>query len=149
MSNLSDPKLLEDIARIRKMATDDPDNELGHFRLGKLLMDADNHAEAADSFRRTLELNPDFSKVFQLLASCLVRLDHKADAIKVLRSGIAIAEQRGDNVPREEMVKMLVDLGETPPAPKRRRPKSPAAAFVVNAPVVRRAHTRTNSPSLR
>ncbi len=134
MSTLSDSKLQEDIARIRKMATDDPDNELGHFRLGKLLMDADQYAQAADSFRRTLELNPDFSKVFQLLATCLVRLDKKAEAIKVLRDGIAVAEQRGDNVPREEMVKMLVELGETPPAPKAQAPKLSGSGFRCQRP---------------
>ena len=32
-------QLDERIAQFRKMATDDPDNELGHYRLGQLLMD--------------------------------------------------------------------------------------------------------------
>ena len=31
--------LEERIAQFRKMASDDPDNELGHFRLGQLLME--------------------------------------------------------------------------------------------------------------
>ena len=33
-------QLQERIAQFRKMASDDPDNELGHFRLGQLLMEA-------------------------------------------------------------------------------------------------------------
>ena len=117
MSNPIDSKLQEDIARIRKMATDDPENELGHFRLGKLLLEAEQFPEAAASFRRTLELNPEFSKVFHLLAISLVRMNQKAAAIKTLRDGIAVADERGDNVPREDMAKMLVELGETAPAP--------------------------------
>ena len=32
-------RLQERIAQFRKMATDDPDNELGHYRLGQLLME--------------------------------------------------------------------------------------------------------------
>ena len=66
MSSLQDR-----IAQFRKMATDDPDNELGHFRLGQLLIEAGQHAEAVKSFERTLELSPQFSKVFQLLGQCL------------------------------------------------------------------------------
>ena len=56
-------RLTERIAQFRKMATEDPDNELGHFRLGQLLMDDGQFAEAAKSFERTLELSPHFSKV--------------------------------------------------------------------------------------
>ena len=64
----------ERIAQLRKMATDDPENELGHFRLGQELMRAGQHEEAVESFRRTLELSPQFSRVYQLLASCLLQL---------------------------------------------------------------------------
>jgi hypothetical protein len=39
---MSTPQLEERIAQFRKMAEDDPDNELGHFRLGQLLMEAGN-----------------------------------------------------------------------------------------------------------
>ena len=65
-------QLHERIAQFRKMANDDPDNELGHFRLGQLLAEAGDHAEAAKSFDRTLELSPGFSKVFQLLGQSLM-----------------------------------------------------------------------------
>ena len=38
---MSNPQLQERIAQFRKMAQDDPDNELGHFRLGQLYMEDD------------------------------------------------------------------------------------------------------------
>src|SRR5205085_4071510 len=95
--------LQERIAQFRKMANDDPDNELGHFRLGQLLMEDGQHEEAAQSFRRTLELSPQFSKVFQLLGTCLIKLGKRDDAVKVLRDGFAVADERGDNIPRDEM----------------------------------------------
>src|SRR5207249_1655690 len=107
--------LQERIAQFRKMANDDPDNELGHFRLGQLLMEDGQYEQAVQSFRRTLELSPQFSKVFQLLGTCLIKLGKREDAVQVLRQGFTVADERGDNVPREEMVKLLVQLGE--PAP--------------------------------
>jgi tetratricopeptide (TPR) repeat protein len=109
----------ERIAQFRKMAHDDPENELGHFRLGQLLMEAGQFEEALASFRRTLELSPQFSKVFQLLGSCLISLGRRDEAIKVLQEGFEVADQRGDNIPREEMVKLLVQLGQPAPTPKK------------------------------
>ena len=58
------------IAQFRKMTTDDPENELGHFRLGQLFMEDAKYAEGIKSFERTLELSPQFSKVYQLLGEC-------------------------------------------------------------------------------
>lgn len=117
-------QLQERIAQFRKMATDDPDNELGHYRLGQLLMEDGQHEEAVKSFRRTLELSPQFSKVYQLLGASLIKLSKRDEAVRVLRDGYGIADERGDNIPRDEMAKLLKELGEEPPAPK----KQPAAA---------------------
>jgi tetratricopeptide (TPR) repeat protein len=112
-------QLQDRIAQFRKMASDDPENELGHFRLGQLFAEAGQHQEAVQSFRRTLELSPEFSKVYQLLGASLIQLDQRADAVRVLRDGFEIADQRGDTVPRDEIVKLLVQLGEPAPVSKK------------------------------
>jgi Fe-S cluster biosynthesis and repair protein YggX len=112
-------QLSERIAQFRKMANDDADNELGHFRLGQLLLENGQFEEAAQSFRRTLELSPQFSKVFQLLGTCLIKLGRRDEAVKVLTDGFAVADERGDNIPRDEMAKLLVQLGEAAPVSKR------------------------------
>jgi Fe-S cluster biosynthesis and repair protein YggX len=109
----------ERIAQFRKMATDDPENELAHYRLGGLLMESGQHAEAIASFRRTLELSPHFSKVYQLLAQCLLAAGDQKTAVDTLKQGFAVADERGDYMPRDEMSRMLVELGETAPASKR------------------------------
>jgi tetratricopeptide (TPR) repeat protein len=111
-------QLQERIAQFRKMAHDDPDNELGHFRLGQLLMEGGQYDEAVQSFRRTLELSPQFSKVYQLLASSLLKLNHRDEAVQVLKHGFEVADERGDNMPRDEMSRMLVQLGEPAPQTK-------------------------------
>jgi tetratricopeptide (TPR) repeat protein len=113
------PQLQERIAQFRKMAADDPDNELGHFRLGQLLAEAGEHHEAARSFRRTLELSPQFSKVYQLLGASLIQLQRRDEAIAALKQGFAVADERGDNIPRDEMAKLLAGLGEAAPLPRR------------------------------
>lgn len=108
-------QLQDRIAQFRNMAMNDPDNELGHYRLGQLLMEAEDYPEAEKSFRRTLELSPQFSKVFQLLGDCLLKQERKEEAIKTLMEGCKVADERGDKMPRDEMVRMLVELGEEPP----------------------------------
>ncbi len=112
-------QLQERIAQFRKMAHDDPDNELGHFRLGQLLMEDGQLEEAVQSFRRTLELSPQFSKVFQLLGTCLLKLNRAEEAVQVLQEGFTVADERGDNIPRDEMAKMLAALGKPIPASKK------------------------------
>ncbi|HVK14051.1 MAG TPA: Fe(2+)-trafficking protein [Gemmataceae bacterium] len=107
------------IAQFRKMASDDPDNELGHFRLGQLLAEAGNHEEAVASFERTLELSPGFSKVFQLLGQSLVKVGKTAEAIAVWTKGYGVADERGDKMPRDEMARLLAQQGAPVPAPKR------------------------------
>ncbi len=119
-------QLPDRIAQFRKMAGDDPDNELAHYRLGQLLAEDGQHAEACKSFRRALELSPHFSKVYQLLAQSLLQVPAKEEAIQVLRQGYDVADERGDNMPRDEMARMLVELGD--PAPVSKRVAAPAGA---------------------
>jgi Fe-S cluster biosynthesis and repair protein YggX len=118
-------QLQDRIAQFRKMANDDPDNELGHYRLGQLLMEARQFPEAIQSFRRTLELSPRFSKVYQLLAQCLVDDNRREEAVAVLKQGFDVAEEQGDNMPREAMARMLTELGEPEPVSKKKTPSGP------------------------
>lgn len=112
-------QLQDRINQFRKMAADDPENELGHYRLGQLLLEDHQFADAVASFKRTLELSPQFSKVYQLMGKCLLELNRKSEALDTLKKGYAVADERGDNLPREEMAKMLEALGEKPPETKK------------------------------
>jgi Fe-S cluster biosynthesis and repair protein YggX/predicted TPR repeat methyltransferase len=120
---------------LRKMASDDPDNELGHFRLGQLLAEAGDHAGAAASFERTLELSPGFSKVFQLLGQSLMKLGKKAEAIDVWTRGWKVADERGDKMPRDDMARLLRENGA--PVPEVTRPQTddgPGTGFKCQRP---------------
>lgn len=120
--------LAERIAQFRKMATDDPQNELGHFSLGKVLAEAGEYAEAAQSFARTVELNGDFSKAYQLLAEAQLKLGQTEEAKATLLKGYEVADRRGDHLPRQEMGKMLSELGITPPVSSRSTEQARGAA---------------------
>jgi predicted Zn-dependent protease len=50
------------IEQFKKMAEADPNNELGHFSLGKAYLDAGQTAGAIQSLQRSLDLNPNTAK---------------------------------------------------------------------------------------
>jgi iron-sulfur cluster assembly accessory protein len=114
--------IAERIAQCRKMTTDDPDNELAYYQLGQLLMEDGKSAEAVESFERTLQLSPDFSKAYQLLGKCLIKLDRKDRAVEVLTKGWTNADQEGDKTERDAIEKLLADLGKPSPKKTNRTP---------------------------
>jgi len=103
------------IEQFRKMANDDPKNELGHFSLGRALLDDKQYEQAAQSLRKCLELNPNISKAYQLLGTALLSLNGKDEAIQILTEGAKRADERREVMPRNEMTKMLKDLGAPVP----------------------------------
>ena len=103
------------IAQFRKMATDDPTNDLAHLSLGRELLAGGRLDEAIESFRRTLELKEDSSKAYELLGEALHRLGRPKDAAVVLKRGVQVAAGRGDRMPLEAMSTRLREMGEEVP----------------------------------
>jgi len=65
------------------------------------------------------------SKAYQLLAMSLLQQSMKDAAIARLTQGVKIADERGDLMPRNEMVKMLKDLHAPVPELKDAAPARP------------------------
>ncbi|MCH7701428.1 MAG: Fe(2+)-trafficking protein [Planctomycetes bacterium] len=105
----------EQITRFQTMAEADPNNELGHYSLGKALLEANRPEEAADSLERVLQLNGRYSKAYELLAAAQVRMSQEAAAIGTLKKGYVVAAERGDVMPKEAMAKTLLELGQQLP----------------------------------
>lgn len=103
------------IEQFRKMASDDPDNELGHFSLGKAYMEAGRHAEAIPCFERAIDLNPRNSRTYHLLAMAQREAGDISEALSTLRIGFEVARSRGDVKPRQDMAALMRELGESPP----------------------------------
>jgi Fe-S cluster biosynthesis and repair protein YggX len=100
---------------MRAQAEADPKDEIGHFSLGRALLESGDAAEAAKSFQRVIALNPNISKAYQLLADAQLKTGHRDYAIKTLTEGINVAHRRGDLMPKNEMMKILGDLGAPVP----------------------------------
>lgn len=110
------PDINTRIEQFRKMAQDDPENELGHFSLGKAYLDAGMFDGAIAALERVLSLNPNMSRAYALSARALLGKNQRELAIEKLTKGVRVAQQRGDIIARDDMVKMLRDLGA--PAPQ-------------------------------
>src|SRR5689334_22401231 len=110
------------IEQFRKMASDDPTNVMAHFSLGRTLLEAGKPAEAVDSFKRVIELDPNISKGYQLLAQAQLILAQRDAAIEMLKRGATIANTRGDLMPKNEMLRQLSELGVEMPELKTQAP---------------------------
>ena len=113
------------IAQFQKMAHDDPDNELGHFSLGKALLEAGRPGDALPSFQRAIELRPAMSKAYQLLGEAFEKLGRRDQAVQIMRDGIRMADELGDVMPRDTMIRLLESWGESVPPLKTSSKASP------------------------
>lgn len=139
------------ISQFKNMTEADPENELGHFSLGKAYMEAERFAEAEASLRRTLTLNAQQSKAMAMLGRSLVGQDRKDEAIEVLTKGYAMAAERGDVLPRDEMATLLKELGAAAPEVKSAAPerKGTAGADGFRCSKCGRPHGKLDRPPFR
>jgi Fe-S cluster biosynthesis and repair protein YggX len=107
------------IAQFQKMANDDPSNELGHFSLGKAYLEAGRPGEAVPSLRRVIELRRSMSKAYQLLGEAYEKLGRCDEAVEITKHGVAVADEIGDVMPRDAMIRLLESWGEAPPVLKK------------------------------
>ena len=111
----------EKIDQFRQVTEQNPTDPLGFFSLGRALLDAEKFDESVGAFQRALALDARLSRAYQLLAKAQLKLNRKSEAIESIRRGLLVAHQRGDLMVKDELTKMLTDLGETAPtfdAPK-------------------------------
>lgn len=108
-------KLAERIDAMRKLASDDPKDELSRFRLGQMLMADDQFAEAAKSFEQCLSLAPDNPNTYRYLGECLIKLGEKDRAVEVLRRGHPIARKQQDEPYLSAIEDLLRSLGSPVP----------------------------------
>ena len=99
------------IEQFRVMSEANPKDELAFFSLGRAYMDNAQPAEAVPAFQRVIELNPKMSKAYQLLAGAQLASGAKDAAIESLKSGVKVAADRGDLMPKNDMLRLLKEHG--------------------------------------
>ena len=138
------------IEQFRKMAGDDPNNELGHFSLGREYLATGEYAAAVESLERALAINPNLTKAYQLVGTALLQLNQRDRAIGRLTEGVKRADERGDVMPRNEMTRMLQELGAPVPELKtRERPAQPVGEGQVQCKRCGRVAAKLARPPFR
>lgn len=99
------------IENFRKMVDGSPTDPLGHYSLGRALLEDRQYAEAERCFAKVVELDPKISKAYQLLADAQLRQERRGDAIESLKRGATVAHERGDMLPKKEILSLLKDMG--------------------------------------
>lgn len=135
--------------QFRKMAEADPNNELGHFSLGRALLEAGQFQEAAQAFQKTLALNSNIAKAYQLLAEAQLKLDQRDYAIQSLQTGVKTAHARGEPMPKNEMIKMLQEIGADVPDLVSAKPDRPVGEGEVHCARCGRVNRRLAAPPFR
>jgi Tfp pilus assembly protein PilF len=87
------------------------DGALLRFSLGMHYLKAGEPARAAQHLREAVRQDPKYSAAWKLLGKALVETGDKAGAQEAYRSGIAVAEARGDKQAAKEMAVFLKRLG--------------------------------------
>lgn len=103
------------IAQFRRATEQDPSDPLGFFALGRAQVEASANDDAVLSLQRALALDAKLSRAYQLLARAQIALGRRDEAVKSLNAGVMVAHQRGDQMPKNEMIAMLGELGEAIP----------------------------------
>ncbi|MBL0927843.1 MAG: Fe(2+)-trafficking protein [Phycisphaerales bacterium] len=119
------------IAQFENMAQADPTNDMAHFSLGSAYLQAQRFADAAMSFLRCTEVNPDMSKAFQLGGEAMIKAGDKRRAEAFLQQGYRVAALRGDLMPKKAIASLLQSLGAAVPEVKGApEPVAPPGSFI-------------------
>lgn len=124
------PSLEDRIAQFEKMCREDPENDMAHFSLAGAYNQAGRFADAAQSYTRCFELNPGFSKAYQLAGAALMATQETERAKRVLLDGYHVAAAKGDLMPKRAIAELLEQLGEPVPELDSAEPEPPAGSFV-------------------
>jgi Fe-S cluster biosynthesis and repair protein YggX len=124
--------LAQRIAQFENMVQADPENDMAHFSLGSAYAQADRHADAAESFRRCIALNPSMSKAYQLGGDALIKAGQVDAAADLLTKGLTAAAARGDLLPKNAMAALLRQINRPVPevAAKASAPSEGVGSFV-------------------
>jgi len=97
-------------AQFRKMAEEFPDSPMGHFSLGKYLLDARRYAEAVEPLERAIRHQPDYAAALVALGEAHLGAGRKEPARAALERARAAAAAQGHKGLAEELSAKLAAL---------------------------------------
>jgi tetratricopeptide (TPR) repeat protein len=94
----------------RRMVELNPNDPLARFSLAKALADEGRASEAAAAFEALIALKPDYTVAYLGLGKALEAGAERDRAIAAYRRGIAVAGEKGDLMPKQDMERRLAAL---------------------------------------
>ncbi len=104
------------VERFEAMLATGKDSALLRFSLGTQYLAESDAARAALHLRQAVTLDPAYSAAWKLLGKALAEQGLREEAVEAFRSGIAVAEGRGDKQAAREMAVFLKRLERNPGA---------------------------------
>jgi Flp pilus assembly protein TadD len=97
-------------AQFRKLVADFPSSPMGHFSLGKLLLDERRYGEALESLQAAVRLQPEYAAALVALGDALIGAGRRAEARPVLEGARALALAQKHPSLAEEIDERLAEL---------------------------------------
>ncbi len=115
MKKENDQKIAQKLAELekrsemfRQVLEIDPDDSLALNGIGNILMEKNDYESAIPYFLKVLKVEPKYSVAYLSLGKCYSELNQKTQAKEIFTKGIAIAAQKGDLMPANEMQSLLL-----------------------------------------
>ena len=99
------------VDQFKQLIEMEPNDPVLHYGLGMEYQRLGDFVAAAEEFRRTTGLKPDYSAAYRELGKVLEKLDQNQEASKTYRKGIEVAKQNGDLQTMKEIEVFLRRLG--------------------------------------
>jgi predicted Zn-dependent protease len=97
-------------AQFRKLVADFPGSPMGHFSLGKLLLEERRYREAVESLQAAVTLQPEYAAALVALGDALIGAGRRGEARGVLEKARAGALAQKHPSLAEEIEERLRDL---------------------------------------
>ena len=91
------------LQNLEKMLASGKDNALLRYSLGNEYLKLGQFEQAAEHLQRALAFDPAYSAAWKLLGKALHEAQRLPEALAAYRSGIAVAENKGDKQAAKEM----------------------------------------------
>lgn len=118
------------IAQFENMVAADPSNDMAHFSLGGAYTQVARYADAANAYLKCVEINPKFTKAYQLAGQALISAGEPDRAAEVLTAGYTSAAALGDRMPQKAMGELLTKIGKPVPQTTAAASAMPPGTFV-------------------
>src|SRR5713101_5461277 len=101
---------MDRVAMLSELLSQEPNNAFARYGLAMEYSNTGELDRAVEEFGKLLSSNPDYTAGYFMAAKTLVKAARMDDAKKMLHSGIASAQRKGDTHAQSEMQAMLEEI---------------------------------------